>query len=156
MYSKHVHVGNKTQTCVPSLPLTVFLLLLCLILGWKLNPVVSAVYSPEFYAGTRTCPSPSVTIFSALIFHLLILPVSPSPQRIYSVLLLVFLLTAVTSVNLLSNMQSCKAWELCCNAANIMSSLLQNNTRYQVSAALGPPPIRKPLRPAPPVINHSH
>uniref|UniRef100_A0A3Q3IJ65 RRM domain-containing protein n=1 Tax=Monopterus albus TaxID=43700 RepID=A0A3Q3IJ65_MONAL len=27
--------------------------------GWKFNPVVSAVYSPEFYAGRRTCPSPS-------------------------------------------------------------------------------------------------
>uniref|UniRef100_A0A3Q3FI62 RNA binding protein fox-1 homolog 1 n=1 Tax=Labrus bergylta TaxID=56723 RepID=A0A3Q3FI62_9LABR len=25
--------------------------------GWKLNPVVSAVYSPEFYAGKRTSPS---------------------------------------------------------------------------------------------------
>ncbi|XP_059204366.1 RNA binding protein fox-1 homolog 1 isoform X3 [Centropristis striata] len=34
--------------------------------GWKLNPVVSAVYSPEFYAGRRTCPSPSVTISSSL------------------------------------------------------------------------------------------
>lgn len=36
--------------------------------GWKLNPVVSAVYSPEFYAGRKTCPSPSVTISFAVIF----------------------------------------------------------------------------------------
>lgn len=39
-----------------------------LISGWKLNPVVSAVYSPEFYAGRKTCPSPSVTISFAVIF----------------------------------------------------------------------------------------
>lgn len=48
------------------------LVFVCLVLGWKLNPVVSAVYSPEFYAGRRTCPSPCVTISFMSIFLLLI------------------------------------------------------------------------------------
>lgn len=42
--------------------------LICLILGWKLNPVVSAVYSPEFYAGRKMCPSPSITDSFVVMF----------------------------------------------------------------------------------------
>lgn len=59
MYSQNI----DTSMTINHWPLFCLFLLMFLVSGWKLNPVVSAVYSPEFYAGRRTFASSSVTIF---------------------------------------------------------------------------------------------
>lgn len=65
-------ITNHNKTLFPVSFSSSVCLAVWLVAGWKLNPVVSAVYSPEFYAGRRTCPSPFVTISFVVIFLLLI------------------------------------------------------------------------------------